>query len=350
MQRPAGPAGCYPAPVRRPGLVIVLALGAGLGAGSAGCARDLGLDDQRFACSTDADCIRGTVCDPLARVCAAPHDLRPPDAGADAGVSPEDAGIVVRPDAAPIVIEWGDVSQPARAWWLYTDLDAPGVDAKLVEHGARIVDLEAEGEDDAIRYAVVLVENTEGVEQWWLSARPARDVIAGYTPLRARPVDAEPVRTGTISSYAVVLQRDAFSRAGRFVWWLTTAAGVEAKAVDTGYTIIDADRRFDGRYTALMEPPGAAVVTWQRELGPQALADRVASGALGLTHVEREAPQLFSVLTSTCPCVRSALVYDLDEPALRAEAAARRARIERFDTYVVGGVRRFVAILVDDGG
>lgn len=315
------------------------------------CHEDLGLEAHRFACATDSDCIRGTVCDPTTLICTAPESLASPDAGVpDARPDDADATVSVRPDAEVVRIEWGELRQPAVESWLYTGLTAPEVDARIAEHRARVVDLETEGDDDAVRYAVVLVEDTDAVEEWWVSTRDRDAMVAHLQGLDARPIDVEPVRTGTTIHFAAVIRRDTFSRAGRYIWWMTTPAAIEAKAIERRYILLDADRRPDGLYTSTMQPRVDEVVTWRRDLSPRALADEVASGERGLTYLDRGAPQTFSVLTSTCPCVRSALVYDLDEDALRAEATARQMRIQRFDIYLAGGVRRFAAILVDDGG
>lgn len=49
--------------------VIAVVVGIGLAA----CSEDLGLDDLVFACASDADCARGTRCDPIERVCRVPR-------------------------------------------------------------------------------------------------------------------------------------------------------------------------------------------------------------------------------------------------------------------------------------
>lgn len=55
------------------------------------CAQDLGLDRLRFACRTDQDCVRGTVCDPVRQICLAAHEVTDGGVEADGGLDADAA-------------------------------------------------------------------------------------------------------------------------------------------------------------------------------------------------------------------------------------------------------------------
>lgn len=333
-------------------LLLLLLLSA---VSSAACSRDLDLGAQRFRCQRSSDCIRGTVCDPVEQVCAPPVFER--DAGASDGpLAPADAG---SPDAGFLVdagarrITWGTETGTAAAWWWYADLDGPALDRALLEHNARLTDLELGSTSGAWRYAAVMVENvgSTAVETRWVGQVQR----SGFSPLAGmRLIDVELAVTGTITYFAAVAVDNSGSyRSGWWWWWGTEdPANVDARMVAHQARLLDLDRYEDRgpKLAMIMVPTGAARTAWFEHQTPDDLVALTDTGH-GFTALEIE-PSLdrLTVVTATCPCVRGELVFDLEEAELRAVTARDHARIERLVRYDKGGRTVFAAILIDNGG
>lgn len=341
------PGGGRPQPALRLLLLSALSLGA--------CSRDLELDAQRFRCQRNSDCIRGTVCDPIERVCAAP--VAEPDGGTvDAAAPPADAGL---PDAGSLVdagarrITWGTETGTAAAWWWYADLDGPALDRALLEHNARLIDLELGSSRGAWRYAAVMVENVgpAAVSTRWVGQVQR----SGFSPLAGmRLIDVELAVTGTITYFAAVAVDNSGSyRSGWWWWWGTEdPASVDARMAAHNARLLDLDRYEDRgpKLAMIMVPTGAARTAWFEHQTPDDLLALTDAG-LGFTGLEIE-PSLdrLTVVTATCPCVRGELVFDLAEAELRAQTARDHTRIERLVRYDKDGRTVFAAILIDNGG
>ena len=89
-----------------PKTILTIGLAVSL-VGTFGCTKDLELDQNFFACQTDADCV-DSVCDPQAKVCRSPGQdvsslyLDPPDADANIGAeASDDLGVDIAPDIDP---------------------------------------------------------------------------------------------------------------------------------------------------------------------------------------------------------------------------------------------------------
>ncbi len=320
------------------------------------CSRDLGLDGERFHCQRNLDCIRGTVCDPIALVCAAPNLLV--DGGAldggvtDAGLSPTDAGLAPV-DGGARRITWGTETGTSAAWWWYADLDGPALDRALLEHHARLIDLELASTAGPWRYAAVMVENvgSTAIETRWIGQVER----SGFSPLSGlRLIDVELATTGTVTYFAAVAVDNTGShRSGWWWWWGTEdASSVDARMVAHDARLIDLDRYEDRgpKLAMIMVPAGDARTAWYEHQTTDELLALTDAG-LGFTSLEIEARTgLLTVVTATCPCVRGELVFDLTEAELRAQTARDHTRIERLVRYDQGGRTVFAAIVVDNGG
>ena len=78
------------------------------------------------------------------------------------------------------------------AWWWYHDLRFEDIEAKLVEHGARLTRLEAYRAGEEIRYAALMVDNTGAAARtWWWWIGPPEEILRKVRELNARVIDLE---------------------------------------------------------------------------------------------------------------------------------------------------------------
>jgi hypothetical protein len=94
------------------------------------------------------------------------------------------------------------------AWWWYHDLRFEEIEAKLVEHGARLTRLEGYESGGDVRYAALMVDNTgEAATPWWWWIGAPDQLGAKVAELNARVVDLERHPDGLVSAVMVARGR-----------------------------------------------------------------------------------------------------------------------------------------------
>jgi hypothetical protein len=94
------------------------------------------------------------------------------------------------------------------AWWWYHDLRFEEIEAKLVEHGARLTSLEGYPSGGDVRYAALMVDNTgDAAKAWWWWIGAPDQLGAKVAELNARVVDLERHPGGLVSAVMVARGR-----------------------------------------------------------------------------------------------------------------------------------------------
>lgn len=144
-------------------------------------------------------------------------------------------------------------------WWWYYGQSVPGLEQKLAQHKARLVNLDRYTDKGQTRFAAIMVQNTGPKAQnwWWYVGLTEADLKSKIFSHRARILDLEQYDFGQGKRFAAVLIPSAGE--SRWWWWhgkssedlLFTARRLGARIVD-----IEAPGNSIKRYAALMTDNG----------------------------------------------------------------------------------------------
>jgi hypothetical protein len=96
----------------------------------------------------------------------------------------------------------------AMSWWYYSGLTASQVSDKLIEHRARLTDIEVrEVASDGPRF-VAIMERSEGQAWWWYHGKTMSEVNDLAAQNGARIIDVEPYDTAAGKRLAVIMLRN----------------------------------------------------------------------------------------------------------------------------------------------
>ncbi|WP_341720042.1 serine hydrolase [Micromonospora sp. FIMYZ51] len=202
-------------------------------------------------------------------------------------------------------------------WWWYPSLTFAEVGQKINQHTARLIDIDPYVINGQVRYAVVMVSNTgSAARTWWWSSgvtsAAVGDFLAANKPNAGDPVkrliDLETHTVGGTKVYSAIYVANTGTDAKSWQWWLNqSAASVRQKMNDFGGRITNLERQADGTYNFIQV----------HNSGSDAKASWVHFGLTSLS-------QALNV------------------------AAQHGARVFDVDTYLVGGVRRYDALMIDN--
>ncbi|GIJ35261.1 serine hydrolase [Micromonospora sediminimaris] len=202
-------------------------------------------------------------------------------------------------------------------WWWYPSLTFAEVGQKINQHTARLIDIDPYVINGQVRYAVVMVSNTgSAARAWWWSSgvtsAAVGDFLAANKPNVGDPVkrliDLETHTVGGNKVYSAIYVANTGTDAKSWQWWLNqSAASVRQKIDDFGGRITNLERQADGTYNVIQV----------HNSGSDAKASWVHFGLASLSQA-------------------------LDV------AAQHGARVFDVDTYLVGGARRYDALMIDN--
>ncbi|MFF5216723.1 serine hydrolase [Micromonospora sp. NPDC000442] len=202
-------------------------------------------------------------------------------------------------------------------WWWYPSLTFAEVGQKINQHTARLVDIDPYVINGQVRYAVVMVSNTgSAARTWWWSSgvtsAAVGDFLAANKPNVGDPVkrliDLETHTVGGTKVYSAIYVANTGTDAKSWQWWLNqSAASVRQKMNDLGGRITNLERQADGTYNFIQV----------HNSGSDAKASWVHFGLTSLSQT-----------------------LDI--------AAQHGARVFDVDTYLVGGARRYDALMIDN--
>ncbi|MBO0885554.1 MAG: hypothetical protein J2P17_35525, partial [Mycobacterium sp.] len=210
---------------------------------------------------------------------------------------------------ATMVANTGAYAVPG--WWWYYGLTYDQVRQQINAHNGRLIDIETYVVGGAVRYAIVLVSNTGGAARtWWWWTGVSSAFIAdrlNEAPAK-RIVDLESYVVGGTKYYSVIMIANSGADAKAWQWWLNQpAASIGQKVSAFGGRITDLERQSDGTYNFIMvRNSGTDAKYWRYYYG----------------------------LASAAQALNVALQFN--------------SRIFDIETYVVGGVRRYDAVMIDN--
>jgi hypothetical protein len=134
------------------------------------------------------------------------------------------------------------------AWWWYHDLRFEDIEAKLVEHGARLTRLEAYRAGEEIRYAALMVDNTgDAARTWWWWIGPPEEILNKVRELNARVIDLERHPEGLVT--AVMAAR---GRKKSWTYFDRTPAEINDLLAANGARAMDIEPTAEGLYDVVM--------------------------------------------------------------------------------------------------
>jgi hypothetical protein len=151
----------------------------------------------------------------------------------------------------------------ARGWWWYYNLTAAEVNAKVTEHGARVIDLEQYTTGrGAVRYAVVLVHNADPANKGWgmhFNVTPA--TISSYVSSNnMRIVDLDRTPSGGFN--AVYISNTGVDAKQWWYYYGQTEAQVGNLLRTNQARLTDIERTSDGKFDVVMQKSGGEGWWW----------------------------------------------------------------------------------------
>lgn len=335
------------------------------------CQVDLGLQEFRFQCREDADCARGTYCERSAKICVG--------ADYDAGVSLPDLGVQdlgMRPDSGPSYPVFFPDSgvpgghppvyeEPVR-WWWYTGLNEAEVRERLQAHEARPVELEHQLRETVPQwlYSVVMVDNSRDQIPWLFFSNASIDDVEarffttdgnGESVADFKIMDLEALTSRRV---AAIMYRWLD---GGFYFYtsednedevLVTLRERQTGFADIGRPLVGSSYEYSMIFEADAKGPHPTLTQIGFHMSAAQIEEVLRTYDARLFDLEPEpAPSnpgepLFTAAFDACPCPRHWFVHGLTEAQLRAQTARLGARIHRLESYEVGGLLRFAAVLL----
>lgn len=143
------------------------------------------------------------------------------------------------------------LTRPARSipqWW-YSNLTLDEVQLKLIEHQARVTQLEGYSAAGGVRYATVMSPSASApATSWWIGSR--HEVLAVAIARRARIIDFEQHPAGQVSAVMV-----ANSGTTARSWWLyygQTREQVSLRLAENGARLVDIEPNGAGLFDVVM--------------------------------------------------------------------------------------------------
>jgi beta-lactamase class A len=197
------------------------------------------------------------------------------------------------------------------AWWWYYGLTFAQVGRFLGANNARLLDLEPyDIGGGTIRYAVVMVANIGPTARAWsyLSGVTASQIASHIGSTGHRLIDLDHYFVGTHKRYSAVFVANTGSDAKAWQWWLNQrVAGVTARLNDFSGRLVKLDRQADGTFNVIMvRNTGADAAAWW--WGPA-----------------------FGSVTALLDYANQLAVRPTD-----------------IETYIAGGQRRYAAVFIDN--
>ena len=194
----------------------------------------------------------------------------------------------------------------ARTWWWYYGKTTSQISSLLSTNGARLIDIEPYSTADGIRYAVVMVKNTGvAAKSWaWLYGATV-DSIGTYASAHSmRVIDTDRYSTASGDRFtAILISNTGVDAKGWWHYYNVTSTQVSGFLSTNNARLIDLERLSNGNYDVVMQSAGSEYWWWL--LGRSVSQLQAAAGQLG-------------------------------------------ARIYKIEPYVVSGVRRYNALLIND--
>jgi hypothetical protein len=203
------------------------------------------------------------------------------------------------------------------AWWWYHDLRFEEIEAKLVEHGARLTRLEGYPSGGGIRYAALMVDNTgEAAKPWWWWIGAPDQLDAKVAELDARVVDLERHPDGLVSAVMV-----ARGRVRSWSYFDRSPDEIKSLLVANRARVVDIEPASPGLFDVVMLSR-ARRSWWYVGRSSQQLADLAAQNGARLTDVdlyESEEGAVYAGIMVTSVPRETTRVNDLLRSAVRGE-------------------------------
>jgi hypothetical protein len=166
------------------------------------------------------------------------------------------------------------------AWWWYHDLRFEDIEAKLVEHGARLTRLEAYRAGQEIRYAALMVDNTgDAARAWWWWIGPPEEILSKVHELNARVIDLERHPDGLVT--AVMMAR---GRTKSWTYFDRTPAEINDLLAANGARAIDIEPTAEGLDIVMVERRQRS--WWYADKSTEELIDLAAQNGARLMDVD----------------------------------------------------------------
>ena len=194
----------------------------------------------------------------------------------------------------------------ARGWYWYYGLTGTQLKAKIAEKNARLIDLETYESGGQRRFAAVMVVNSkDAAKNWHWYYGVSRDTLAGHLDEHnSRLIDLESYSSGGQTRYAAIMIRNSGVDKKGWWWWRNVPLStVRNQAAANGARTFSLDRLSNGRYNALQVKRAGEFSAYEIDIDARRVGDFVSQNG---------------------------------------------GRIVDFDSYVVGGQRRFTAIINDN--
>ncbi len=249
------------------------------------------------------------------------------------------------------------------AWWTYTGVSAAQVSSYLSANSARLVDIEVTGlVSGAPRFAVRMVRNAGAYAVngwWWYYGLTASQVSSYLSTNSARLIEIEPYDAGGGAiRYAVVMISNTGTQARNWTWLYGTTSASISTHVGSTRRLIDIDSYVVGgvkRYTAItVLNSGADAKSWQWWVNqsPSSIASRVSSFNGRIVKLDRHSDGSYNFIqVNNTGSNASAWWYYFGFSSLTAvnnHANQLASRPIDIVTYLVGSVRRYDAVFIDN--
>jgi len=193
-------------------------------------------------------------------------------------------------------------------WWWYPQLAFADIKPLLAANNARLIDIEAYG--NGTKWAVIMVSNTGLAARGWsyLGGVTSADIEDHLAATGHRLIDLEAYLVNGVKRYAIIAVANTGADAKAWEWWLNqTKASIATKVAAFGGRITNLERQPDGTYNIIqVKNAGTDNKYWRYYFGLSSLASTVTvAGQFGTR------------------------VFDIE-------------------TYLVNGVRRYDAVLIDN--
>ncbi|HSV70140.1 MAG TPA: serine hydrolase [Methylibium sp.] len=248
-------------------------------------------------------------------------------------------------------------------WWTYTGISAAQVGSYLSANSARLTDIEVTGlVSGAPRFAVRMVQNSGAYAisgWWWYYGLTGAQVSSYLSSNSARLIEIEPYDAGGGAiRFAVVMISNTGTQARNWTWLYGATSASISSHVGSTRRLIDIDSYVDGgvkRYTAVtVLNSGSDAKSWQWWVGQStsSIASRVSSFNGRIVKLDRHSDGSYNFIqVNNTGSNASAWWYyygfstlaDLNNYA--NQLASRPIDIV---TYLVGGVRRYDGVFIDN--
>lgn len=146
----------------------------------------------------------------------------------------------------------------ARGWWWYYGLTSAQVSSYLTANQARLTDIEPYSTPNGVRFAVVMVKNTDAAAKaWgWYASAPLSTIVNWASANGMRVIDVDRV-PGNTNFSAVMIKNAGVDAKGWWHYYNLTKAQIASYLNTNKARLIDLERLPNGNYDVVMQTRGS---------------------------------------------------------------------------------------------